>query len=589
MPVVPPCESKMSETRHSTPDTPIAAAGKPASLPTNRAARRKGDRYWTQGEPMVWVTGGALSAVLLGALTLLGVVLYNGAGVFWPARVERVLLAQGSQFLGQRIETQIDPQRGTQVRFKTANREFDPERQDFRWVMQSELAASDYPQDVVVLERQANGDFYGVLQSLKTPGLELPEISDPALRLQQALRAIAGERRKLLDPLLDRISAVTDARNRVEISQRKVAYRKQQAEARTPPDAEALALLDGQLQELKTEAASLEGDSERLVADRTATEAKLRENIAVFHDGQGIQRSVALLDVVRAWYPNAMGLVGKAGHYLAKVWELLSMPPREANTEGGVLPAIFGTVALILLMALCSFPLGVLAGVYLGEYARDGVFVRLVRIAVNNLAGIPSIVYGIFGWGFFINYVGWNIDHAFYADQLSKGPVFGAGGVLWAALTLGLLTVPVVIVATEEAIRVIPRSVRESSFALGSTKFQTLVRVVLPLASPGILTGFILAMARAAGEVAPLMLTGVVNSAATLPLDGKFPYLHLERQFMHLGFQIYSVGFQSRDSEAARPMVYVITLLLILIVLVLSGTAIYLRNRMRKMLHIRTI
>ncbi len=284
-----------------------------------------------------------------------------------------------------------------------------------------------------------------------------------------------------------------------------------------------------------------------------------------------------------------MGVPGKTGHYLAKIWELLSTPPREANTEGGVLPAIFGTVALILLMAVCSFPLGVLAGVYLGEYARDSVFVRLVRIGVNNLAGIPSIVYGIFGMGFFINYVGWHIDHSFYADRLSKGPVFGTGGVLWAALTLGFLTVPVVIVATEEAIRVIPRSIRESSFALGGTKFQTLVRVILPLASPGILTGFILAMARAAGEVAPLMLTGVVNAAATLPLDGKFPFMHVERQFMHLGFQIYSVGFQSPNAEAARPMVYVITLLLILIVLVLSSTAIYLRNRMRKKLHIRTI
>ncbi len=396
-------------------------------------------------------------------------------------------------------------------------------------------------------------------------------------------------RAKMLDPLLDRISAVTEQRNRVDVAQRKAAYRKQQAESRTPPDAEAVAILDGQLQEFSAQAAALQSDSERLVADRTATEARLRKNIAVFRDGQAVQRSVALIDVVRAWYPNAMGWPSKIGHYLAKVWELLSTGPREANTEGGVLPAIFGTVALVLLMALSSFPLGVLAGVYLGEYARDGVFVRLVRIAVNNLAGIPSIVYGIFGWGFFINYVGWNIDHTLYADQLSKGPVFGTGGVLWAALTLGLLTVPVVIVATEEAIRVIPRSVRESSYALGSTKFQMLARVVLPLASPGILTGFILAMARAAGEVAPLMLTGVVNSAATLPLDGRFPYLHLERQFMHLGFQIYSVGFQARDSEAARPMVYVITLLLILIVLVLSGTAIYLRNRMRKLLHIRTI
>jgi len=538
---------------------------------------------------MVWVSGGALAAVLLAALTMLCVVLYNGLGVFWPSRVERVQLAEGTGFLGMRFDSHTDPQRGAQVRFKTANRELDAQRQDFRWVMQSDVVSVEYPDDVVVLERQANGDFYGVLLGLRAPGLELPENGDPAKRLQRALRAIAVQRAERLDPLLDRISAVTDERNRVEVAQLKIAYRKQQAEARTPPDANAIELLDGQLKEFGAEAASLQGQSERLVSERTAAEAKLRENVAVFHDGQGIERTIALIDVVRAFQPNAMGVAGKVGHYLAKIWELLSTPPREANTEGGVLPAIFGTVALILLMALSSFPLGVLAGVYLGEYARDGVFVRLVRIGVNNLAGIPSIVYGIFGCGFFINYLGSHIDHSLYAYRLSKGPVFGTGGVLWAALTLGLLTVPVVIVATEEAIRVIPRSIRESSFALGSTKFQTLFRVILPLASPGILTGFILAMARAAGEVAPLMLTGVVNSAATLPLDGKFPFLHLERQFMHLGFQIYSVGFQSPNSEAARPMVYVITLLLILIVLVLSSAAIYLRNRMRKTLQIKTI
>ncbi len=538
---------------------------------------------------MVWITGGALAAILLAALTMLFVILYNGLGIFWPSRVQRVQLTDGTGFLGMRLDGHTDPQHGAQVRFKTANREFDAQRQDFRWITQSDVVSAEYPVDVVVLERQANGDFYGFLLGLRVPGLELPENSDPATRLQQALRAIAVQRAERLDPLLDRISAVTDERNRVEVVQLKAAYRKKQAEAHVPPDADAVALLDGQLKELSAEAASLQGQSERLVAERTAAETTLRENVAVFRDGKGTERSITLIDVVRAFRPNAMGIAGKVGHYLAKIWELLSTAPREANTEGGVLPAIFGTVALILLMALSSFPLGVLAGVYLGEYARDGVFVRMVRIGVNNLAGIPSIVYGIFGCGFFINYLGWNIDHSLYAYRLSKGPVFGTGGVLWAALTLGLLTVPVVIVATEEAIRVIPRSIRESSFALGSTKFQTLYRVILPLASPGILTGFILAMARAAGEVAPLMLTGVVNSAATLPLDGKFPFLHLERQFMHLGFQIYSVGFQSPNSEAARPMVYVITLLLILIVMVLSSVAIYLRNRMRKTLQIRTL
>jgi len=580
---------QMSEPLKPASETASAAIQPPASVPQARPAQRKGDRFWSQGEPMVWVAGGALAAVLLSALTLLSVVLYNGLGVFWPARVEQVQLAGGGHLLGQRLETQSDPLRGAQVRFKTANREFDAARQDFRWVVKSEIEKTEYPANAVVLERLANGDFYGTLAGLKTPGLQLSGTGELTEKLQQALRAITVERAQRLDPLLDRISAVTVNRRTTEMAQMKARYRKQQAESSIPPDTNAVEHLDVELKELDAEAAALQADSERLVADRTALEAVMRQNVALFSDGQGTQRTIPLIDIVRAYTPNAMSLPAKVGHYLARVWELLSTPPREANTEGGVLPAIFGTVALIILMAISSFPLGVLAGVYLGEYARDGVFVRLVRIGVNNLAGIPSIVYGIFGCGFFINYLGWHIDHSLYTYRLSKGPVFGTGGVLWAALTLGLLTVPVVIVATEEAIRVIPRSVRESSFALGSTKFQTLLRVILPLASPGILTGFILAMARAAGEVAPLMLTGVVNSAATLPLDGTFPYLHVERQFMHLGFQIYSVGFQAPNSEAARPMVYVITLLLILIVLALSGTAIYLRNRMRKLLHLRTI
>ncbi|HSR36705.1 MAG TPA: phosphate ABC transporter permease PstA, partial [Desulfurivibrionaceae bacterium] len=255
--------------------------------------------------------------------------------------------------------------------------------------------------------------------------------------------------------------------------------------------------------------------------------------------------------------------------------------PRESNTEGGLFPAIFGTVMLIFLMSIFSFPLGVLAGIYLREYAKDGWLVKMVRIAVNNLAGIPSIVYGIFGLGFFVYGIGAQIDQFFFAERLPT-PTFGTGGILWASLTLGLLTVPVVIVATEEALGAIPPGIREGSQALAATKFQTLSKLLLPMASPGILTGFILAMARAAGEVAPLMITGVVKLAPALPVDGHFPYLHLDRKFMHLGFHIYDIGFQSPNVEAAKPMVYVTTFLLICIVLVMTSTAIYLRNRMRK-------
>ncbi len=244
-------------------------------------------------------------------------------------------------------------------------------------------------------------------------------------------------------------------------------------------------------------------------------------------------------------------------------------------------PAIFGTVMMVLIMSIAVVPFGVLAALYLREYARQGVLVRAVRIAVNNLAGVPSIVFGVFGLGFFVYFVGGSIDALFFPERLPT-PTFGTGGILWASLTLALLTVPVVVVATEEALAAVPRENREGSLALGATKFETIWRVVLPNAMPGILTGLILAMARGAGEVAPLMITGVVKLAPSLPLDGHWPFLHLDRKFMHLGFHIYDVGFQSPNVEAAKPMVYATTLLLVGIVVMLNLAAILIRNRLRR-------
>jgi phosphate transport system permease protein len=272
--------------------------------------------------------------------------------------------------------------------------------------------------------------------------------------------------------------------------------------------------------------------------------------VAVFADAAGQTKRIALVDVVRFYTPNQMGVAAKIKHYGAKIWEMLFDDPREANQDGGLYPAIFGTVLMVFLMAVACFPLGVLAGIYLGEYAKEGLFVRLVRIAVNNLAGIPSIVYGIFGLGFFIYGVGGLLDNWLYPELVdAQKPVFGQGCILWASLTLGLLTIPVVIVSTEEALRAIPRGIREGSYALGATKFQTLRRVLVPMASPGMMTGFILAMARAAGEVAPLMITGAVKSAP-VPADGTFPYLHLDRQFMHLGYHIFDISCKSPNVEA---------------------------------------
>jgi phosphate transport system permease protein len=236
---------------------------------------------------------------------------------------------------------------------------------------------------------------------------------------------------------------------------------------------------------------------------------------------------------------------------------------------------------MVIIMAMLVTPIGVVAAVYLHEYARQGMLTRLIRIAVNNLAGVPSIVYGVFGLGFFVYFLGGSIDRLFFPEAL-PAPTFGTPGILWASLTLSILTVPVVIVSTEEGLSRVPRDLREGSLALGATKAETLWLTVLPMTASAMMTGLILAIARAAGEVAPLMLVGVVKLAPSLPLDGNFPYLHLDRKFMHLGFHIYDVGFQSPNVEAARPLVYATAFLLVLIIIVLNLATIRIRNSLRE-------
>jgi phosphate transport system permease protein len=301
----------------------------------------------------------------------------------------------------------------------------------------------------------------------------------------------------------------------------------------------------------------------------------------VMRAADGTIQALPVAHVVRAIRPNSMGRAAGIGLYLSRLWEFLSADPRESNTEGGIFPAIFGTVMMVFLMSLTVAPFGVLAALYLREYARQGVLVRVVRIAVNNLAGVPSIVFGVFGLGFFVYFVGGSLDRLLYSEALPT-PTFGTGGILWASLTLALLTVPVVIVATEEGLAAVPRIVREGSLALGATKFETTWRVVIPAAAPGILTGLILAMARAAGEVAPLMIVGMVKLAPALPIDHHFPFVHLERKFMHLGFHIYDVGFQSPNVEATKPLVFATALLLILVVTLMNLVAIGVRNHLRR-------
>lgn len=542
---------------------------------------------------MVWATGAALAAVLLLTAVLLTVVVYNGVGVFWPESVALVKFDDGTAVLGVRIRSEVNPDTDIRtVQFKTGNRELDPARQDFHWYPAKEIREITWPEDVFVLERLENGNFYGILHEVNAPDLDVPAEGELKDRFLAALDAARRKKAAEIDPLAEELSTLSDELQSIRYAVLRAEYRRDRALEGSPQGAHGLATpaLDAELARLTAREEALKAESDALVSRQQDEVQALQRNSAIFRTSAGATKTIPLVEIVRPYTPNAMGLAEKVAHYFAKIGELLTENPRESNTEGGLFPAIFGTVMLVFLMAITCFPLGVLAGVYLGEYAKEGPLVRTVRIAVNNLAGIPSIVYGIFGLGFFVYGVGGLIDHWLFPERVANNmPTYGTGGILWASLTLGLLTVPVVIVSTEEALRTIPRGLREGSYALGATKFQTLSRVLLPMASPGVMTGFILAMARAAGEVAPLMITGVVKLAPDLPMDGSAPYFHLDRKFMHLGFHIYDIGFQSPNVEASKPMVYVTTLLLLLIVLSMSSLAIWLRNRMRKQFQSRSI
>ncbi|MGB4599677.1 MAG: phosphate ABC transporter permease PstA [Trichlorobacter sp.] len=522
------------------------------------------NNYWKRGEPMVLAAGATLAVILIMTLTLMAVILGNSLGYFWVKGLVRYKLTDGSYTMGQHTATErhalTDVKR---LQLKVGNR--DLYAQDFRWVDYSEIAEQDHPKDAYLLERNEHGNFFGFLKELK--GLDGAPVNADYANLTRLHREVLAKRDGL-QAIKDEMSSLNQSSERLRLKIQKLEYRGAEA------NGVAIAALNEQR-------ATLTATFDRLNEQLNQRQTELAVTAAVFSDAAGTTKELPLLEIVRFYQPNQMSVLAKSGAYLTKIRELLFDDPRESNTEGGLFPAIFGTVMMVLLMSVFSLPFGVIAAIYLREYAKEGTLVQLVRIAVNNLAGVPSIVYGVFGLGFFVYGIGGSLDKLFFPERLPT-PVFGTGGILWASLTLALLTVPVVIVATEESLASIPKGIREGSLALGATKFQTLTRVLLPMATPGIMTGLVLSMARAVGEVAPLMLVGVVKLAPTLPLDGQFPFFHMDRKFMHLGFHIFDVGFQSPNVEAAKPMVYVTTLLLLLIVVAASGLAIRFRNQMRR-------
>jgi phosphate transport system permease protein len=530
-----------------------------------------------RGDPAIWFTGTGLGICLLMITGMIGLILVNGLGFFWPKPLTRLTLADGTTVLGEIVAREAGVRHGTdarqpdRVQIKVGNR--DLFGADFRWIDEPDITARSVPSEAIYVERREYGPFIGTAVRLTEGDKELAKGPDAVSQaLQPLIDKADDDRARIQEIERDELGAVNAAIEEERLAVRAAELRGTRDAAVDP--AAARAASERRLAALKEEYATAETRLAELVEQASRTHVTLAA-------ADGTEKELATIDIFRAYMPNQLSFAGRVRVYAGRLWEFLSGDPRESNTEGGIFPAIFGTVMMVILMSLLAVPFGVLAALYLREYARQGVLVRLVRIGVNNLAGVPSIVFGVFGLGFFVYFLGGAIDQAFFPERLPT-PTFGTGGILWASLTLGLLTVPVVIVASEEALAAVPRSMREASLATGATKFQTILRVVLPAAAPGILTGLILAMARGAGEVAPLMITGVVKLAPDMPLDGIAPFVHLERKFMHLGYHIYDVGFQSPNVEAAKPMVYATTILLLIIVIALNLTAIIVRNHLRK-------
>jgi phosphate transport system permease protein len=522
-------------------------------------------KFWKSGDPFVGWTGGALALSLIMVAGLVGLILVNGLGFFWPSNVHKFLLKDGV-VLGEIAQTKTAADAGgrAETQIKQGNRDLGGA--DFVWIDDARFVARETPSDAVVVERREWGNFYGFYKELRDKGAVVARGSDA---VREALAERLPEARRIFKRIhgLERDEIGEVAR---EEKKRELALRRLEIDGVVSgPQVERLR---AEIEEERKEFAKLAVQRDELRKSQTA--------VLVMSAADGREKEIPLEIVVRAFEPNRMGFFGKAWHYLGKLREFIVDEPRESNTEGGVFPALFGTVLMVLIMSCVVTPLGVVAALYLREYAKQGPLVSAVRIAVNNLAGVPSIVFGVFGVGFFIYTVGGTIDKTFFPESL-PAPTVGTGGLLWASLTLALLTVPVVIVSTEEGLAAIPRAMREGSLALGATKWETTWKVILPALTPSILTGVILAMARAAGEVAPLMITGVVKLAPELALDGEFPFIHLDRKFMHLGFHIYDVGFQSPNVDAARPMVFMTTVLLLAIVVLLNLGAIVLRKRLR--------
>lgn len=553
------------------------------------------------GETKVWMMSIGLAVGLIMIFGLLGVIIYNGAEAFWPKAVyqwtikaesadapaEHYLASVSKERVRQEVKARGQMEEVKELQFYIANRELNG--QTFKYIDAHRVEGKTQPEDALIVSRMEGGNAIGTALSISLPDGEKILASDPRFEREwgKMISEAKATRAKLMRLERGKIGSLNqkldDTRRELRLLDQSYLFIDGKAERKV----DALTEVENPVEqraELQQQITELTSQYEVLAQDVV----KLRQALDIcplsYRTANGTIQEIPAGNIAYYYYPNQLGFFGKCWFFVCRFWDFCWDDPREANTEGGIFPAIFGTFVMTVLMSMLVTPFGVIAAIYLREYAKQGALVQIIRICVNNLAGVPSIVFGVFGLGFFVYFVGGGIDQLFFWEklQLDNTPTFGTPGILWASLTLALMTLPVVIVATEEALVAVPRGLREAALACGASKWQMIQRIILPSALPGVLTGLILAMARGAGEVAPLMMTGVVKLAPSLPIDGDSPFIHLERKFMHLGFHIYDVGFQSPDSEAAQPMVFATTLLLIALVVVMNLAAIMIRNKLRK-------
>jgi ABC-type phosphate transport system permease subunit/ABC-type phosphate transport system auxiliary subunit len=611
-----------------------------------------------------------LAVAILMIVGVLVLVFIQGVSTFWPRDVIQVRTVNDKTLLGEWVRDEnyiptaavfdalppdvkekalsfVKDSGGVARRrlLRTGNKEFG---ESHEWMSDFQIVEETKPEWGIVIERSTYGRFYG------TPSAFIVEGEVVATKPEKIWSEFSKFKNDVQERLARRIYLTKHVLGAVNRKENVARLAVRQAEISYGKGSPEHAAAEKNFTEIER---ACKEENEKINAEINSlnkTNERLRMRLVT---ADGKEKTLKMDEIVRAYPANQLGFWDKVNVYCSRWGEFLWDNPRESNTEGGVFPAIWGTVALTLLLSIAVVPFGVLAALYLREYAQAGPIISAVRIAINNLAGVPSIVFGVFGLGFFCYFVGAFVDggprriqvnpwpegywwigivfavvvgvagflvgvvgagnaskdsrlgkylgifatllwllslativflivkipyfHGFYEADLPS-PTFGKGGLLWASLTLALLTVPVVIVATEEALAAVPNSMREGSYACGASKWQTIRYIVLPRALPGIMTGLILAMARGAGEVAPILLVGGAHLAPLLPVDGVYPFVHLERSFQHLGYYIYDVAFNSPDSEAARPMVFTATLLLVTIVFLLNVTAIWLRSRLRR-------